>query len=126
MADDIAWFTPAGWGVRFPSDLKVLAFTRPVLDFHVRRRLVLNPRIKVMDNTHVLSLIPDPNSNRIAGVVISSRNGDVDRTVARKLSCDLIVDATGRASRAPRWLQDLGYPPTEETVVNAHIGYASR
>ena len=126
MADDIAWFTPAGWGVRFPSDLKVLAFTRPVLDFHVRRRLVLNPRIKLMDNTHVLSLVPHPNSKQIAAVVISSRNGDVDRTVARKLSCDLIVDATGRASRAPRWLQDLGYPPTEETVVNAHIGYASR
>ena len=57
MADDIAWFTPAGWGVRFPSDLKVLAFTRPVLDFHVRRRLGLNPRIKIMDNTHVLGLV---------------------------------------------------------------------
>src|SRR5918993_1262869 len=35
MANEIAWFTPAGWGIRFPSDLKVLAFTRPLLDLHV-------------------------------------------------------------------------------------------
>ena len=39
MANEIAWFTPKGWGVRFPSDLMVLAFTRPLLDLHVRRRL---------------------------------------------------------------------------------------
>ena len=39
MANEIAWFTRAGWGIRFPSDLKVLAFTRPLLDLHVRRRL---------------------------------------------------------------------------------------
>ena len=126
MADDIAWFTPAGWGIRFPSDLKVLAFTRPVLDFHVRRRLGLNPRINILDSTHVLGLVREANANRVAGVMISSRIGDSDRTVARTLRSDLIVDATGRASRAPKWLQDLGYRATEEIIVNAHIGYASR
>ncbi len=126
MANDIAWFTPAGWGLRFPSELKVLAFTRPVLDLHVRQRLGLNPRIKIMDNTHVLGVVPDAAANRVAGVMITSHKSDADRAVARQLPADLIVDATGRASRAPRWLKDLGYPPTEETVVNAHIGYASR
>ena len=126
MADDVAWFTPAGWGIRFPSDLKVLAFTRPVLDFHVRQRLSLNPRIKIMDNTHVLGLAADADNTGVGGVVVTSRKSDADRAVARQLQADLIVDATGRASRAPQWLKDLGYPPTEETVVNAHIGYASR
>ena len=126
MADDVAWFTPAGWGVRFPSDLKILSFTRPVLDFHVRQRLGLNPRIKIMDNTHVLGLMADADPTRVAGVVVTSRSGVSDRAVARRLQADLIVDATGRASRAPHWLHDLGYPRAEETVVNAHIGYASR
>jgi hypothetical protein len=28
MANDIAWFTRAGWGIRFPSELKVLAWAR--------------------------------------------------------------------------------------------------
>jgi hypothetical protein len=32
MANEIAWYPRAGWGIRFPSEMKVLAFTRPVLD----------------------------------------------------------------------------------------------
>lgn len=31
-----------------------------------------------------------------------------------------------RTRHSPRWLKDLGYAAIEETVVNAHLGYASR
>ena len=126
MANDIAWFTPAGWGVRFPSELKVLAFTRPVLDLHVRRRLAQNPKIEIADRMEVLGLLGDSEANRVAGVLVIPRASDADRRVARELRADLVVDATGRASRAPRWLKDLGYEPPQETVVNPHLGYASR
>src|SRR6185369_6454498 len=51
---------------------------------------------------------------------------EADRRVATEIRADLFVDATGRASRAPRWLALLGYEPPEEIVVNAHLGYASR
>lgn len=126
MANDIAWFTRAGWGVRFPSEMKVLAFTRPVLDLHVRRRLARNPKIEIADGMEVLGLLRDSEANRVAGVLIIPRASDVDRRVARELRADLVVDTTGRASRAPRWLKDLGYEPPRETIVNAHLGYASR
>src|SRR5829696_2779747 len=56
MANDISWFTRAGFGVRFPSNLKVLSFTPPVLDLHVRRHLSKNPRVEIVDNTEVLRL----------------------------------------------------------------------
>ena len=126
MANDIAWYTRAGWGIRFPSDLKVLAFTRPLLDLHVRRRLSKNPRIEIMDNTEVLRLLPDSVENRLSGVLVCSRASELDRRVAKAISADLIVDTTGRASRAPRWLKDLNYEAPEESVVNTFLGYASR
>lgn len=126
IANEIAWFTPAGWGVRFPSELRVLAFTRPLLDLHVRRRLAENPRVKILDNTDVLRLIPDSNANRLGGVLICPRAPETDRRVARELHADLVLDATGRASHAPRWLEDLGYQPPEEIVIDAHLAYASR
>lgn len=126
MANDIAWFTPAGWGVRFPSDLKVLAFTRPLLDLHVRRRLATNPNVEILDNTDVLRLVPDAAPNRLAGVLICPRIGEADRRVAKELRADLVVDTTGRASRAPRWLEDIGCEPPEEICIDAHLGYASR
>jgi len=126
MANEIAWFTPAGWGIRFPSELKVLAFTRPLLDLHVRRRLAKNPRVKILDNTDVVRLIPDSKSNHLAGVLICPRVSETDRRVAKELRADLVLDATGRASRAPRWLEELGYEPPEEIVIDAHLAYASR
>ena len=126
MANDIAWFTRAGWGIRFPSELKVLAFTRPVLDLYVRRRVMQIPNIEICDRVEVLGLLKDSQENRLSRVLVSPRSGESDRRVARRLNADLIVDAMGRASRAPRWLKDLGYEPPRETVINAHIGYASR
>jgi 2-polyprenyl-6-methoxyphenol hydroxylase-like FAD-dependent oxidoreductase len=126
MANEIAWFTPAGWGIRFPSDLSVLALTRPLLDLHVRRRLAENPRVRILDNTDVVRLVPDAKTKRLAGVLICPRASAADRRVAKELRADLVLDATGRASRAPRWLEELGYEPPEEIVIDAHLGYASR
>ena len=126
IANEIAWFTPAGWGVRFPSDIMVLSFTRPLLDLHVRRRLAEHPRVKILDNTDVLRLLPGAESNQLAGVLICPRASENDRRVAKELRADLVVDTTGRASRAPHWLKDLGYEPPEEIVIDARLGYASR
>jgi 2-polyprenyl-6-methoxyphenol hydroxylase-like FAD-dependent oxidoreductase len=120
MANDIAWLTPEGWGINFKSDLEILSFTRPLLDLRVRLRLKNNPRVCVMENAQVTGLVKGE-KNRVGGVRIRDGSSNTLEQTA-----DLIVDATGRASRAPEWLRSLGYDAPEETVVNAHIGYASR
>jgi 2-polyprenyl-6-methoxyphenol hydroxylase-like FAD-dependent oxidoreductase len=51
---------------------------------------------------------------------------DSDRVVGRTLPADLVVDATGRSSAAPKWLCELGYEKPDETIVDAHLGYSSR
>lgn len=126
VANDLAWFTPKGWGTRFSSEMRMLAFTRPMLDFFVRQRVALNPQITILENTEVLGLVKDQNANRIAEVSIRSRTNDLEPVRSTRLEPDLIVDTMGRASRAPLWLQELGYSTPEEIIINAHIGYASR
>jgi 2-polyprenyl-6-methoxyphenol hydroxylase-like FAD-dependent oxidoreductase len=124
MANDVAWLTPQGWGVNFRSNLEVLSFTRPLLDLHVRQKLAANQRILIMQDSQVSGLTND-DKDRVTGVLVSVRSqesGEVDL----RLPADLVVDATGRASRAPQWLKELGYPAPEEITVNAHLGYASR
>ena len=81
IANEIAWFTPKGWGVRFPSDLMILAFTRPLLDLHVRRRVATNPKVEVLDNTDVVRLLADPVADRLAGV-LSGLELDAERAAA--------------------------------------------
>jgi 2-polyprenyl-6-methoxyphenol hydroxylase-like FAD-dependent oxidoreductase len=120
MGNDIAWLTPQGWGIKFKADVEFLSFTRPLLDLQVRRRLRTNPRIRVMENSQAIGLVTGQ-SHCIAAALIKDGSSNT-----LQIPADLIVDATGRASRAPEWLRLLGYDAPEEIVVNAHIGYASR
>ena len=43
MANDVAWLTPFGWGVSFPSELVMLACSRNLLEWSVRRRVSAHP-----------------------------------------------------------------------------------
>lgn len=124
MANDVAWLTPQGWGVNFPSDLQVLSFTRPLLDLHVRRRIAANRRIQIMQSSQMVGFIGD-DGDGIAGATVRTTSSDGE-TLDMRIPADLVVDATGRASRAPEWLARIGYPVPEEITINAHLGYASR
>lgn len=42
------------------------------------------------------------------------------------LEADVVVDASGRGSRMPRWLEELGLPRVPETQMRIDVGYASR
>jgi flavin-dependent dehydrogenase len=61
-----------------------------------------------------------PDRRRVAGVALRTGAGD------EELAADLVVDASGRGSRLPAWLVELGYPaPTEETVT-CRMAYLTR
>ena len=125
---DVAWMSPYGWYVRFPGDLLLLASTRDLIDWGVRRRVAALPNVRIHQGADVAGLILGPGDGaRVAGVRLRSRTADaeVDRGGA-ELAADLVVVADGRNSRLPDWLTALGYEPPEETVVNSFQGYASR
>ena len=47
---DFAWLTPKGWGVRFPSGIRMLAGSRSLIDFVVQRRLAGAPNVTVIES----------------------------------------------------------------------------
>lgn len=122
-AADLAWLTPAGWGFRFQSGLQMLTFTRDLLDWIVRRRLVAFADVQFIEGCDVTGLTANAANDCVTGVSLRFRHR---LGAAEELQADLVVDASGRTSKAPQWLQSLGYEPPEESVVNAHLGYASR
>jgi len=111
-AQDLLWRNPAGWGVRYRSGLTKLAFTRDLLDWHVRQHLTNYRQVTVRAGADVTGLEPDARG-------VHLRDGE-------RIAADLVIDASGRGSRAPIWLQALGYEAPVEEVVDAHLGYASR
>lgn len=109
------------WAPRFPSDIISYGCTRNLLEATVRRRLANNDSIKFLETTQVTNLIADTNNATITGVQI--QNSDGSKT---DLNAQLVVDSSGRNSKASKWLQMLGYESPKETKVNSFLGYATR
>jgi 2-polyprenyl-6-methoxyphenol hydroxylase-like FAD-dependent oxidoreductase len=97
--------------------------TRPFLEWKLRRRVAALPNVQILDQTDVLQLLSTADNSRITGVQIRRRAATAGEET---LTADLVVDASGRGSRMPRWLEDLGYAPVEETNVEMGVGYATR
>jgi 2-polyprenyl-6-methoxyphenol hydroxylase-like FAD-dependent oxidoreductase len=125
MANDVAWLTPFGWGFRFPSELVMLACSRDLLEWSVRRRVAALPNVRFLESAEVTGLLPVAGgADYVAGVKLRFRGGRGSEDEV--LSADFVVDASGRSSRAPRWLKELGHEPPKESVIDAHLGYTSR
>jgi 2-polyprenyl-6-methoxyphenol hydroxylase-like FAD-dependent oxidoreductase len=120
--DDVEWISPAGRAIRFPSSLRLLGATRDLIEWGVRMRTTADARIRVRAGVDVTGLRLDPTGNRVVGLNLDARDG----AASDSLDAELVVDAAGRGSRAPQWLEALGYPRPRETVVNGFLGYASR
>ena len=60
----------------------------------------------------------------MTGLVVHDRDGSP--SAQTRLNADVVVDASGRQSQAPHWLQQLGYMPADELTVNAFVGYSTR
>jgi 2-polyprenyl-6-methoxyphenol hydroxylase-like FAD-dependent oxidoreductase len=120
------WFSPVGWGCRFRSDLMTYACSRDLLEWGVRRRVATYGGVRFLQACDVIDLLPNSNKTGVAGVRMRPR----DRTGAEPagtadLSADLVIDASGRSSRAPHWLEALSYMPPAETTINSFLGYAT-
>ena len=103
-----------------PSGLRGVLCSRPFLEGHVRARVRALPQVLFL-NAAITGLTSSDDRGRITGVRIAPSRG-AERTVA----ADLVVDATGRGSRTPLWLAELGYQRPVEDRVEIGIGYATR
>lgn len=104
-----------------PSGLRGTFCSRPLLESHVRARVRALPPVRFLDGCAITGLTVDTAGRAVTGARVRPGRGP-----ERTLPADLVVDATGRGSRTPAWLEELGYPrPPEERVV-VDVGYATR
>ena len=113
---DSRWFLEGACLSRPASGLSGLLMTRPLLEAAVRERVLANPKVVRRDELAVDQLVVDRQSGRVTDV----------RAGGQVLPGDLVVDATGRGSRSPRWLEELGYKKPVEDVVQVGLGYTTR
>ena len=110
------WFLEGGYHCKFPSGLIGVLVSRPFLEGRVRDRVRALPNVIFRDQEDIEGLTASPDRRRITGVALS-------REV---LSADLVLDATGRGSQTPRWIETLGYPKPVEERVGVGLSYTTR
>jgi 2-polyprenyl-6-methoxyphenol hydroxylase-like FAD-dependent oxidoreductase len=124
---DLQFLNPVGWLPRFRSDLSIFSCSRVLLEWTVRQQLARYAGVRFAERCDVIELLPDAHNSGVAGVRVRSRDqANAEQSGTQELHADLVVDASGRSSHTPDWLQALGYPRAQETVINAFLGYASR
>jgi 2-polyprenyl-6-methoxyphenol hydroxylase-like FAD-dependent oxidoreductase len=105
------------------TGLVLLCASRPFLEGHVRARVRALPNVTLLDRCDVVGLATTPDGRRVTGPRVLRR---ADGSAEEVLGADLVVDASGRGSRTPLWLDALGYPQPEREQVRIGLGYATR
>ena len=116
------WFQYGRWKLRHTSGLRGITVSRPCIETEVRRRAIALGNVTLLEGAAVVQPLYDRAQQRVTGVAIQSR----DITAPSTLHADLVVDASGRGSQSPKWLDQWGFgrPVTETVKVN--VGYATR
>lgn len=111
------------WMPRIATELYSLAQTRPFLEEHLRRWVRELPNVRAIFGASVTAPIFE--GSGVTGVALQYAGGDRPQ----ELRADLVIDATGRHTRLPRWLalhgNPEGYPPVPETSIGIDLGYAT-
>jgi 2-polyprenyl-6-methoxyphenol hydroxylase-like FAD-dependent oxidoreductase len=122
VVGDFLWFQYGRWKLRHESGLQGIVVSRPCLETAIRRRVRALHNVTFLDGTAAVKPAFDPAAGRVSGLVVRSRDGEREEVIG----ADLVVDASGRGSQSPRWLEEWGFGTVPQLVVKVDVGYATR
>lgn len=102
-----------------PKSIVTHYVSRPFLEWSVRQRVQAISNVEMVGGQDAVRLTSISGNGRVTGVVLAARDSG-DETVR---AADLVVDATGRGSRTPVFLDQLGYRRAHEDHLTVHLTY---
>jgi len=122
VGQDIVWYLPDGkaynptGSLREPLDLGFEAHcaSRGLIEFLIRRLTLALPNVKLETGITVRELAHS--GGHVQGMRCSG---------SRSFAAELVVDAGGRGSRAPLWLEAMGFSQPDETTIGVDTAYST-
>lgn len=113
---DFLYFQAGRWSptTETPVGLESYTCTRPLLESVIRQQVSKIANITFLQEQRVIGLLST--GTAIQGVKLP--NGE--------LTAQLVVDASGRSTHVPQWLESLGITPPPTTVIDPGLGYTTR
>ncbi|MFJ9813407.1 FAD-dependent oxidoreductase [Streptomyces sp. NPDC101158] len=108
-----------------PADTGLISVPagRPALEEQVRLRVQGIPNVRFLEEHDILGLRTTSDRTRVTGARVQARRTGSE---PEEIEADLVVDTTGRGSRTPVWLEEMGYARPEEERVEIDLAYTTR
>jgi len=123
LLGDCRWYLNGHRLARTRVGLTALCARRPLLEGAVRARVFGRANVTLREGHDIVGLTTTPDGRRVTGARIMDRSAD---GAVENLAADVVVDATGRGSRLPSWLERLGYDAPPEERIRIRLAYATR
>ncbi|MEO3762586.1 FAD-dependent monooxygenase [Streptomyces sp. B8F3] len=112
------WWQHRGYRATVPEAAPIISCSRPLLECLVRERVRGNAVVELRTGEAVDLIGSD---GAVTGVCVRDPSG-----TSTAVDADLVVDCSGRRSKADHWLTGLGYPGPEVELVESHVRYTTR
>lgn len=119
-ASDFNFYDEDGYVAHPETRMPLYSGSRPLLEYLIRQRVAEIEGVELRSGTRVVDYLTDKNETTVTGVEVLGTDGD-----EMSLSADLTVDATGRTSRTPGWLESQGYASPDVAEVNVDLAYST-
>lgn len=106
-----------GMGHTLRDDFTAYVPSRPHLEWQLRRRVNAMDTVTIATGVAAVPLF-DRDRQRVTGVRLDDPEASV-------VDADLVVDASGRGTRLPAWLDEWGFDRPREDTVEVGISYAT-
>ncbi len=115
-ADICRWFIHGQWRPSFVKGLGISVQTRPMLEACLRENLQARPGVTLRFATAIDEPSFNPAPVSVEGLRLVG---------GKRLDADLVVDATGRGSKSPKWFDEWGLGRPKQQSVEVGLAYVS-
>lgn len=120
FCNEVKWYLNKEFMQRFPGDLPIHFQSRPLLEFCIREAVKQIGNVSILYGTKVQDYLLNDARDSVEGVSIKNKEGTEET-----LQADIVVDASGRGTMLPKWLENAGFGQVPVTETKVNLGYAS-
>ena len=119
-ARDVNFYTEDDFLAEGPRRIPLYCATRPLYEQAIRRRVTDLEAVHFRPGCRWRDYLVDERATTVEGVAVTDGNSGTE-----ELPAELVVDATGRTSRTPTWLERHGYASPAVDEVSVDLAYST-
>jgi 2-polyprenyl-6-methoxyphenol hydroxylase-like FAD-dependent oxidoreductase len=125
VSANVRWRYGQGYHKPGHAGFSSLALSRPLLETTIRERVLSLPNVRLLAACNVRDILWEEDANgakRAGGVHVVHHDRRSEQVT---MAADLVVDAGGRGSRSPKWLEAAGFQRPEVENLSINMGYVT-